>query len=129
MTTILLSIKNKYWKKIADGSKTFEIRKGKPRNIDLPFKVIVIADGKLVGSFICDLIVYSNNYAAFEKNSGLTADKIKEYTKGKEFYAWNISNLYIFDKSVDFSVLNIKRVPQTWQFLTNEQLCKLKEVV
>lgn len=129
MTTILLSIKNKYWRMIADGTKTFEIRKGKPRNVDLPFKVILVADGKLVGSFICDLIIFSKNYASFEKTSGLSADKIKEYAKGKEFYAWKISKLSIFNKPIDFSILGIKRVPQTWQFLTNEHLNKLKEVL
>lgn len=80
--SVLLSIHPKWCKRIADGSKTIEVRKTKPK-LDIPFKVYIyctkdnaglipsrywwkadktgfqhILNGKVIGEFVCDKVDY-----------------------------------------------------------------------
>lgn len=115
---ILLSIKPYLCHLIANGVKTIEIRKTKPK-LKPPFKCYMYQtlpkygdwnerDGRVIGEFICDYIskllpvgdiVYCSEY----KKSCLSVDKIKEYAKGKQLYGWHISNLKIYDKPKELS--------------------------
>ena len=73
MKAVMISIQPKWVEKIANGEKTIEVRKSRPK-IDTPFKCYIyctigngvkgdylvqsgIQCGKVVGEFICDKIV------------------------------------------------------------------------
>ena len=67
MKSVLISIKPKWCELIADGKKTVEVRKTKPK-IKTPFKCYIyctkdgssfpyIAGGKIIGEFICNEII------------------------------------------------------------------------
>lgn len=61
-----------------------------------------ILSGKVIGEFVCDKVecIKENhiyNAAILCKKSCLSIHEIAEYTKGKTFYAWHISQLKIYD--------------------------------
>ena len=127
MKEVLISIKPKWCKLIANGQKTIEVRKTKPK-LDTPFKcyiyetkaiyknydgMLFTGEGKVIGEFVCDnifpmSITYGdlNNHVAARKfpNTCLTDKQIIDYLgNGKRGYGWHISDLKIYDKPKELS--------------------------
>ena len=132
MKSILISIYPQWCEKIANGEKTIEIRKTKPK-IDTPFKCYIyctigngvrkdylvqrdIQRGKVVGEFICDKIVkyrYTKPWLYNGKkiyhlplntiSTCLSYNEIEKYLGNKDGYGWNISELKIYDKPKELS--------------------------
>ena len=72
MKTVLISIKEKWWKKILSGEKELEIRKNRPKGIEYPFRVVCYVTGRgIMGAFICDYIKKTNDYKELSERSGL----------------------------------------------------------
>lgn len=124
MRSILISIRPKWCEKIANGEKTIEVRKTKPK-LEPPFKCYIYctqpkyphedyivvynkpdsfyAGGKVIGEFVCDrispIVILDNCLvdAADCILSCLSAKEILEYADGAKLYGWHISNLKIYD--------------------------------
>lgn len=131
MKSILISIKPKWCALIANGRKTIEVRKTRPK-LEAPFKCYiyctkdkgislwtgkryayaddrshnlfdVCGNGKVIGEFVCDAI-----YDCRDVNRDDTCITVAEwlkYTKGHkgEVYGWHISNIVIYDKPKELS--------------------------
>ena len=131
MKAVLMSIHPKWCELIALGKKTVEVRKTKPK-IKTSFKVYIYCtkdrhgwfdflhkqrrDGKIIGEFVCDKILFANgtNFVVKEdaeitlQGTCLTEDDIykylgiesgmSRYDKKTEFYRWHISDIVIYDK-------------------------------
>lgn len=111
MKSVLISIQPKWCELIANGKKTIEVRKTKPK-LDTPFKVYiyctekdydkifcidkfmhkVFLDGngkqKVIGEFVCDFVDYVRNYGDMVDSydciaSCLSAKEIIDYAKDK----------------------------------------------
>ena len=124
MKAVMLSIKPQWCEMIANGKKTVEVRKTKPK-IETPFKCYIYCtkdkhgwfdflkkerlDGKVIGEFVCKLItgLRANNgiqtYYNGTQGTCLTDKEIIAYAKGKMIYYWNISDLVIYDKPKELS--------------------------
>lgn len=123
---VMLSIRPKWVEKIANGEKTIEVRKTKPK-LETPFKAYIYCTqgndarrlrgswGKVVGEFTCDRIykidkdstdflfkagglsVYKQ---AAEEKCGLcvamTDDELHGYLGHCQGYGWHISDLLIY---------------------------------
>lgn len=125
---VLISIRPKWCEKIADGEKTIEVRKTRPK-LETPFRCYIyrtkgivphIINGKwvkievggtVVGEFVCDKIheLAPLNHAPddVEQMACLTREEIVQYLRGVG-YGWHISNLRIYDHPRDlweFTVL------------------------
>lgn len=125
---VLISIRPKWCEKIADGEKTIEVRKTRPK-LETPFRCYIyrtkgivphIINGKwvkievggtVVGEFVCDKIyeLAPLNHAPddVEQMACLTREEIVQYLMGIG-YGWHISNLRIYDHPRDlweFTVL------------------------
>ena len=122
---VMLSIRPKWVEKIANGKKTIEVRKTKPR-LDTPFKCYIYCTqpkyphedfistdypkpqfyggGKVIGEFTCDRIyeLAPLNHAPddVEKQACLTREEIVNYLKGTG-YGWHISDLLVYDEPRD----------------------------
>ena len=153
MKSVLASIKPKYCELIANGRKTVEIRKNRPK-IDTPFKCYIYCtketelwvavkngqaleqgDGKVIGEFVCDdideiavfddiLYCVNNTQSNKLKQACLTIEDIKIYLGINSGYAWHISNLVIYDKPRELSEFRLKRPPQSWCYVEEVQPCK-----
>jgi predicted transcriptional regulator len=132
MKSVLISIQPKWCELIANGEKTIEVRKTKPK-LETPFKCYIyctkdknftfltdngfqythIGNGKVIGEFVCDRINFVRNYGDMVDSydciaSCLSAHEIIEYAKDKNgnfvyTYGWHISNLVIYDKPRELS--------------------------
>ena len=121
---VLISIRPKWCEKIANGEKTIEVRKTRPK-LETPFKAYIYctmpdtrdphnilelhgadgkirkANGKVIGEFTCERIyeLAPLNHAPddVEKQACLTREEIVNYLKGTG-YGWHISSLRIYDQ-------------------------------
>nr|DAH24142.1 MAG TPA: hypothetical protein [Caudoviricetes sp.] len=124
---VMLSIRPKWAEKIANGEKTIEVRKTRPK-MNTPFKCYIYCTlpkyphedfiatdyprpqfyggGKVIGEFTCDQIyeLAPLNHAPddVEKQACLTREEIVNYLKGTG-YGWHIVDLRIYDMPRDLS--------------------------
>lgn len=131
MKSVLISIKPQWCGLIANGKKTTEVRKTRPK-CAVPFKCYIYctkdkgisfwtgkryayaddrshnlfdlcSNGKVIGEFVCDEI-----YDCRDINGDDTCITVAEwlkYTKGHKgkVYGWHISNIVIYDKPKELS--------------------------
>ena len=130
MKAVLISIKPEWCKLIANGRKTVEVRKTRPK-LETPFKCYIYeiqglykgsggclfnGRGKIIGEFVCDDInttdvVYGNEEVGWYvnnmhavKGSGLDEYDVLCYCpKEATIYGWHISDLVIYDRPKELS--------------------------
>lgn len=131
MKSVLISIKPKWCELIANGKKTIEIRKTRPK-LEAPFKCYiyctkdkgisfwtgkryayaddrshnlfdVCGNGKVIGEFVCDEIYDCRDING--DDACITVAEWLKYTKGHKgkVYGWHISNIVIYDKPKELS--------------------------
>ena len=124
---VLISIRPKWVEKIANGEKTIEVRKTRPK-LAMPFKAYIYCSwgrdarrlrgswGKVMGEFTCDRIyeLAPLNHAPddVEKQACLTREEIVNYLKGTG-YGWHISDLRIYDKPRELTEFR-RACPNSW---------------
>lgn len=116
---VMISIRPKWVEKIANGEKTIEVRKTRPK-LDTPFKCYVYCTqsgvalgawgkhGKVIGEFTCDRIfpinVFDNGgiqnwFFEHMERSCLTYEELAGYIgNGRTGHGWHISDLRIYDQ-------------------------------
>jgi predicted transcriptional regulator len=128
MKSVLISIQPKWCELIANGKKTVEVRKTKPK-LETPFKVYIYMTkeynrginscfyyykyGKVIGEFVCDKIcefeflendVFQYRNPVYLGQSCLTYDELINYIgENKIGYGWHISDLVIYDNPKELS--------------------------
>lgn len=124
--SVLISINPQYCGMIANGKKTIEVRKSRPK-LETPFKVYIyctksnkyffhggkpyikdnVLNGKVIGEFVCDDIIGGfliSPWSDFlQKQTCLTYEEINAYGKNKLMYYWHISDLKIYDEPKEIS--------------------------
>lgn len=110
---VLISIRPKWVEKIANGEKTIEVRKTRPKKLKNPFKCYIYCTqgrdarrlrgswGKVIGEFTCDgfwLGTPRNTNPLFCMAACMDGFDTEKYAKGKTLYGWHISDLLIYDK-------------------------------
>lgn len=130
---VMLSIRPKWVEKIANGEKTIEVRKTKPK-LETPFKCYIYrtkgtvshiindewvkmeVGGTVIGEFTCDRIyeIAPLNHAPddVEKRACLTREEIVNYLKGTG-YGWHISDLRIYDQPQELTAFR-RACPNSW---------------
>lgn len=120
MIEILLSLKPKWWAKIASGEKTVEIRKTVPHR-GMPFRVTVYETkegrGAIVGEFVVRTIL--KNYHNGGK-SCLTDAEIIAYG-GLNAYGWEISDVKEYKVPSTLQEFGLDRAPQSWQYVKESE--------
>ena len=129
MKSVLISIQPKWCELIANGKKTVEVRKTKPK-LDTPFKVYIYCtkgetiylprdifgnnalNGKVIGEFVCDKIFdiciemsKPDDLQGYTfPCTGLTDKEVMQYLgNGRTGYGWHISDLLFYDKPKELS--------------------------
>lgn len=126
MKSVLISIQPKWVEKIANGEKTIEVRKTRPK-IETPFKCYIYMSQvdlkdlgsysewinknrmRVVGEFVCDKVMFLAplGLRGFEMREEilklicLTNDDLNAYGGLKTLYGWHISKLKLYDKPKD----------------------------
>lgn len=122
MKAVLISIQPKWCELIANGKKTVEVRKTKPK-LETPFKCYIYCTQgkfsdlgiigneiyqkrmKVIGEFVCDMVIrFENEFyePAFNETSYLSCmdyDEIARYLDYAAYgYGWHITDLVIYDE-------------------------------
>ena len=132
---VLISIRPKWCELIANGTKTVEVRKSRPK-LHTPFKCYIYCTqpryphedyietdypkpqfyggGKVIGEFTCDRIYWLAplNHAPddVEQQACLTREEIVRYLKGAGC-GWHISDLKIYDNPQELSKFRVEDKP------------------
>lgn len=145
--SVLISIQPKWCQMIALKEKTAELRTSKPNTLNA-FKCYIYCtkkgvpnkwldetkSGKVIGEFYCRKISEVNLSSSPSFNDKLmevlgihlSGSEAKDYLKDKPGYAWDISNLVIYDKPKELSEFSkhgfghpvpLKRPPQSWCYV------------
>ena len=119
MSVVVLSLNQKWWKKMVAGEKVMELRKSKPQ-CKAPFRVLVYVTGGvgIVGEFICPEVLEIKNFEEAERKSKVPAHDIHNYAAGSrnKVYGWKVSAVKEYEKPQALKTLGIKRAPQSWQY-------------
>lgn len=125
MKSVLISIQPKWCAKIANGEKTVEVRKTRPK-LESPFKVYIyctkdeplyrsgekfwcgddFGNGKVIGEFVCDTFVTDRTFghdALFRAAACMSDVEAAAYCTNNPMYGWHISDLVIYDKPRELS--------------------------
>ena len=123
---VMISIRPRWCELIANGKKTLEVRKTRPK-LETPFKCYIYCTkprfehedffalvgkqgfyggGKVIGEFVCDKVyeLAPLNHAPddTEQQACLSCEGIARYLKGRG-WGWHISDLKIYDTPVDIT--------------------------
>ena len=162
MKSVMKSVSPRICEKVANGDCTILVLKTAPKQV--PFKCYMyctypkkpaytlwlnrrtknkfLADGKVIGEFVCDKVFLLHPYTydrgsadlerrkfiqTFEGSSKeneilaatcLTQDEMFDYIgAGNYGYGWHISDLKIYDKPKELSEFGLTRPPQSWQYV------------
>lgn len=162
---VLISIRPKWCELIANGEKTVEIRKTRPK-LEPPFRCYIYCSqtkrpyddfisfvaedgvigffggGKVIGEFTCANILpigrrgfdhnfdycylslrdFGNDdiepYIRAVRESRLSKSDLHNYAKDNPFlYAWQISDLEVYDTPKELNEFGLKRPPQSWCYV------------
>lgn len=132
MKSVLISIKPQWCALIANGRKTIEVRKTRPK-LEPPFKCYIYQTvggrtntvdilennlSKVIGEFVCDRIdridviddsmmtyiqVNSKGDMFITQETCLDIDRLQQYLGNKSGFGWHISDLVIYDKPKELS--------------------------
>lgn len=140
MKSVLMSIRPCWCNLIANGQKTLEIRKSRPK-IETPFKCFIyctkeshrypgIVSGRIIGEFVCDSIKCIDvPYPAFRdrldksilEQSCVEYYPLHRYAYHDNVYGWHISELKIYDNPKGLlEAFGIARPPQSWRYVEGE---------
>lgn len=139
---VLLSIRPEWSELIANGKKTVEIRKTKPK-LETPFKCYIyctkskgdssccgldrVENGKIVGEFTCDRIRrFRPAGVTFDdetvRHSCVCLSRLIEYVSDKRFpedyiFGWHIKNVIIYAIPKELKEFHLLTPPQSWCYV------------
>lgn len=121
MSKILISIKPEYVKLILSGEKQYEYRKRVPTNVETAVIYATAPVKKIVGEIQIGEVLSNPPIDLWEKtyiHSGLTREKFFLYFDRIPIaHALFIKEVIIYEHPMELSALNIKRAPQSWQYI------------
>ena len=119
MKSILLSLKPQWWELMRSGEKTLEIRKSRPREIELPARVLVYLpkpEGRIVGEFVVDHFVKTDKPGGLVKKSKVPLWQLEEYAQGGLLYGWKVNDVVEYDIPQPLESVGVEHAPQSWMY-------------
>lgn len=120
MKSVLLSLKPQWWELMKTGEKTLEIRKSRPRDIDLPARVLVYLpkpEGRIVGEFLVGHFVKTDKIGGLERRSMVPRWKLEKYAKGDILYGWTVDDVVEYDVPQELESIGVEHAPQSWMYV------------
>lgn len=121
MRKILISIKPKYVRLILSGEKLYEYRKRIPMEVETVVIYATAPVKQIVGEFKVDYVLSMTPKELWDKthaHSGLTKDKFFKYFDVESIaHALSIKDVVVYEAPLNLSDINVKRAPQSWQYL------------
>ncbi len=127
MSTILLSIKPEYSKRIFDGTKKYEYRKHiAQKEVN---KIIVYSSSpekKVIGEVAVDGIISMKKTPLWEltkNNAGISRKKYREYFSGCDMaYAYKLGEFTRYENPMELSDFGLSQAPQSFVYVDTQVL-------
>ena len=128
--TIILSLHERWWKKMLAGEKILEIRKTAPVQKDREYRVLVYVTGGggVCGEFTCtDFMKIKMLPALLEthkKQSCLTENQIREYAgeAKKNLWGWAVTDVKEYYNPHPLGLYGLKKPPQSWCYYKGQEV-------
>ncbi len=128
--TLILSLHERWWKKMLAGEKILEIRKTAPVQKDREYRVLVYVTGGggVCGEFTCtDFMKIKMLPALLEthkKQSCLTEDQIREYAgeAKKNLWGWAVTDVKEYCNPHPLGLYGLKKPPQSWCYYKGQEV-------
>lgn len=127
---VLLSLQPRWWKLIASGEKTLELRKTTPK-IKGEFFVLVYVTApvsKIMGMFRCPDVLgpFTAGTLFSSPDHKVPAEEMANYAAGKRLYCWKICDVQKFDESsgiapISLGEIGLSHPPQSWCYYHGKQ--------
>ena len=117
---ILLSLHPEWWEPIKKRQKTLEVRRTRPKNVELPVRVIVYLTAPvsaIVGEFLCSDFIKTERVERLARNSLVPLEQLERYADGGSLYGWTIWDATEWPERLPLSSLGLDRPPQSWCYV------------
>lgn len=119
---IILSLHERWWKKMLAGEKILEIRKTAPTKKDREYRVLVYVTGGggVCGEFVCtdfmEIKTLPKLLETHKKQSCLTEKQIREYAgeSKKNLWGWVVTDVKEYYNPHPIRLYGLKKPPQSW---------------
>lgn len=121
---ILLSLHPEWWEPIKKRQKTLEARRTRPKNVELPVRVIVYLTAPasaIVGEFLCSDIIKTERVERLERNSCVPLEQLERYADGGSLYGWTIWDATEWPFRLPLSSVGLEKPPQSWCYINVEE--------
>lgn len=130
LDTIILSLHERWWKKMLAGEKILEIRKTAPTKKDREYRVLVYVTGGggVCGEFICTdfmkIKMLPELLETHKKQSCLTENQIKEYAgeSKKNLWGWAVTEVKEYYTPHPLGLYGLKKPPQSWCYYKGDEV-------
>ena len=128
--TIILSLHERWWKKMLAGEKILEIRKTAPTKKDREYRVLVYVTGGggVCGEFICTdfmkIKMLPQLLETHKKQSCLTENQIREYAgeSKRNLWRWPVTEVKEYYNPHPLNLYGLKNPPQSWCYYRGEEV-------
>ena len=130
LDTIILSLHERWWKKMLAGEKILEIRKTAPTKKDREYRVLVYVTGGggVCGEFICTdfmkIKMFPELKETHKKQSCLTEKQIREYAgeSKKNLWGWAVTDVKEYYTPHPLGLYGLKKPPQSWCYYKGDEV-------
>lgn len=126
---IILSLHERWWKKMIAGEKILEIRKTAPAQKNREYRVLVyVAGGGVCGEFICTdfmkIKLFTGLAETYKQQSGLTENQIREYAgeSRRNLWGWAVTEAKEYNTPHPLRLYGLKKPPQSWCYYKGEEV-------
>lgn len=121
---ILLSLHPEWWEPIKKRKKTLEVRRTRPKNVELPVRVIVYLTAPvsaIVGEFLCSEFIKTERVERLARNSCVPLEQLERYAAGGSLYGWVIWDATEWPFRLPLSSVGLEKPPQSWCYINIEE--------
>lgn len=122
---VLLSLHQEWWELMKTQEKTLEVRRTRPKNVELPVRVIVYVTSPvcaIAGEFLCPHFVMTDRVAGLQRRSRVPLENLEQYAAGGPVYGWVVHDVAAYPKLLPMSSLGLDKPPQSWCYVNVEEL-------
>lgn len=114
MKTILLTENKIQWEKLLRGTASMTVRRSRPERVELPCKVLVCVDGKIVGGAVVRHFLKTNNPKVFSHRAATPGRELEEYAAEGPAYGWDLCGVEKLDRPMELAEIGVEQEPVSW---------------
>lgn len=117
---ILLSENRSQWDKLVNWQASMTVRRSRPLKVELPARVLVCVEGKVVGEMLATHFLKTANPGVFSRRAGMTVLELEEYAAEGPVYGWVIADVAQYNRPMELREIGVDQEPVSWMLVKTE---------